>query len=104
MAGVLVSLHRRPSKRGGAARFVNETDLNTVGGSNGNNGLFAGNGFCDSGLIHEDHLQQVVAAKWAVDVINAQSGPKDLKIGKQFFTGISFMEVTIYLNNMITEV
>ena len=27
-------------------------------------------------------LQQVIAAKWAVDVINAQSGSQDLKIGK----------------------
>ena len=27
-------------------------------------------------------LKQVIAAKWAVDVINAQSGLQDLKIGK----------------------
>lgn len=37
---------------------------------------------CGHGDLNVEALQQVVAAKWAVDVINAQSGPEDLKIGK----------------------
>ena len=36
---------------------------------------------CGHGDLNVEALQQVVAAKWAVDVINAQSGPEDLKIG-----------------------
>lgn len=34
------------------------------------------------GQININAVQQVVAAKWAVDVINNQSKPYDLKIGK----------------------
>ena len=41
-----------------------------------------GDARCGHGDLNEEALQQVIAAKWAVDVINAQSGPQDLKIGK----------------------
>ena len=34
------------------------------------------------GTINIDAIQQVVAAKWAIDVINNQSLPHELKIGK----------------------
>lgn len=34
------------------------------------------------GLINIDAVQQVIAAKWAVDVINNQSLPHELKIGE----------------------
>ena len=37
---------------------------------------------CSRGELNTEALQQVIAAKWAVDVINLQSGPHDLKIGK----------------------
>ena len=36
----------------------------------------------DCGLINIDAIQQVVAAKWAIDVINNQSLPHELQIGK----------------------
>ena len=39
---------------------------------------------CSRGELNTEALQQVIAAKWAVDVINLQSGPHDLKIGKFF--------------------
>jgi hypothetical protein len=35
------------------------------------------------GQINMDAVQQVLAAKWAVDVINNQSLPHELKIGKR---------------------
>jgi len=34
------------------------------------------------GFINIDSMQQVVAAKWAIDVINNQSLPNELKIGE----------------------
>ena len=34
------------------------------------------------GQINMEAVQQVLAAKWAVDVINNQSLPHELKIGK----------------------
>lgn len=34
------------------------------------------------GPVNVDAVQQVIAAKWAVDVINNQSLPHELKIGK----------------------
>lgn len=34
------------------------------------------------GLINIDAIQQVVAAKWAIDVINNQSLPHELQIGE----------------------
>jgi len=34
------------------------------------------------GFINIDSVQQVVAAKWAIDVINNQSLPNELKIGR----------------------
>ena len=37
------------------------------------------------GKININAVQQVVAAKWAVDVINNQSKPHDLKIGESPF-------------------
>ena len=44
---------------------------------------------CSRGELNTEALQQVIAAKWAVDVINLQSGPHDLKIGKFFFLNFS---------------
>ena len=54
-SGVLVNLHHSQA-------------------SNGNTG--------ECGLINIDAIQQVVAAKWAVDVINNQSLPHELRIGR----------------------
>ena len=50
--------------------------------SGGNNGLASGGSQNGCGLINLDAIQQVVAAKWAVDVINNQSLPHELRIGK----------------------
>ena len=61
--GVLVSLHRQNSSLSDHLGF--------------------GVARCGHGDLNVEALQQVVAAKWAVDVINAQSGPEDLKIGKE---------------------
>ena len=36
----------------------------------------------ECGPINIEAVQQIMAAKWAVDVINNQSKPDDLKIGK----------------------
>ena len=36
----------------------------------------------ECGPINIEAVQQIMAAKWAVDVINNQSKPNDLKIGK----------------------
>jgi hypothetical protein len=65
--GVLVSLHRKPQNRSKSIEAPN-IDL--------------GDARCGHGELNKDALQQVIAAKWAVDVINAQSGSQDLKIGK----------------------
>ena len=48
--------------------------------SNGNTG--------ECGLINIDAIQQVVAAKWAVDVINNQSLPHELRIGRSTSTAV----------------
>ena len=37
------------------------------------------------GPINLEAVQQVLAAKWAIDVINNQSLPHEIKIGKYFF-------------------
>ena len=37
------------------------------------------------GSIPVEAVQQVLAAKWAVDVINNQSLPHEIKIGKYIF-------------------
>ena len=58
-SGVLVNLHHSQA-------------------SNGNTG--------ECGLINIDAIQQVVAAKWAVDVINNQSLPHELRIGRSTST------------------
>ena len=58
-SGVLVNLHHSQA-------------------SNGNTG--------ECGLINIDAIQQVVAAKWAVDVINNQSLPHELRIGRSKYT------------------
>ena len=60
-SGVLVNLHHSQA-------------------SNGNTG--------ECGLINIDAIQQVVAAKWAVDVINNQSLPHELRIGKSTSTAV----------------
>ena len=67
--GVLVSLHRRPQNR---SKSVEAPSIDL------------GDARCGHGDLNKDALQQVIAAKWAVDVINAQSGTNDLKIGKSF--------------------
>ena len=41
-----------------------------------------GDGADACGPVNVDSVQQVIAAKWAVDVINNQSLPHELKIGK----------------------
>ena len=51
---------------------------------------------CSHGELNTEALQQVIAAKWAVDVINLQSGPHDLKIGKFCFD----IFLTFFSNNM----
>ena len=60
-SGVLVNLHHSQA-------------------SNGNTG--------ECGLINIDAIQQVVAAKWAVDVINNQSLPHELRIGRSTSTAV----------------
>ena len=69
-SGVLVSLHRKPQNRSKSIEAPN-IDL--------------GDARCGHGDLNKDALQQVIAAKWAVDVINAQSGLQDLKIGKSIY-------------------
>lgn len=64
IAGVLVDLHHKPE-------IKTSPDLNGVG---------------NCGKININAVQQVIAAKWAVDVINNQSKPQDLKIGKEIFS------------------
>ena len=66
-----MSLHRQSSK------------------SNLSDHLGIGVARCGHGDLNVEALQQVVAAKWAVDVINAQSGPEDLKIGNRASSAIS---------------
>ena len=39
-------------------------------------------GHSSCGPLNHDTVQQVMAAKWAVDVINNQSLPHELSIGK----------------------
>ena len=67
ITGVLVSLHRKPQNR---SKSVEAPSIDL------------GDARCGHGDLNKDALQQVIAAKWAVDVINAQSGSQDLKIGK----------------------
>ena len=69
--GVLVNLHHSPNLEPGDALQENEL------GSSGQKSV--------CGFINIDSVQQVVAAKWAVDVINNQSLPNELKIGKIFY-------------------
>ena len=45
-------------------------------------GDLEGDGGDACGPVNVDAVQQVIAAKWAVDVINNQSLPHELKIGK----------------------
>ena len=77
IAGVLVSLHRKPQNRS-SERF-SKSEISP---------LNIGDARCGHGDLNKEALQQVIAAKWAVDVINAQSGPNDLKIGKTNFSKI----------------
>lgn len=76
--GVLVSLHRQNSSLSDHLGF--------------------GVARCGHGDLNVEALQQVVAAKWAVDVINAQSGPEDLKIGKE--SPLIKLHSNIGLNNL----
>ena len=45
----------------------------------------------ECGPINIEAVQQIMAAKWAVDVINNQSKPNDLKIGMIRNTNTRFM-------------
>ena len=47
------------------------------------------------GPINIEAVQQIMAAKWAVDVINNQSKPHDLKIGKYPNHVFEALEVTL---------
>ena len=58
---------------------------------------------CGHGDLNVEALQQVVAAKWAVDVINAQSGPEDLKIGKLNSSIVLPMEVAGFWKRVATK-
>ena len=62
-----MSLHRKPGNR---SKSVEAPSIDL------------GDARCGHGDLNKEALQQVIAAKWAVDVINAQSGENDLKIGK----------------------
>ena len=62
-SGVLVSLHKQQPGHEESSKHVLTSR-------------------CSHGQLNTEALQQVIAAKWAVDVINLQSGKNDLKIGK----------------------
>ena len=50
-----------------------------------NGNRFNGDGANQCGPINLEAVQQVLAAKWAIDVINNQSLPHEIKIGKYIF-------------------
>jgi len=62
--GVLVNLHHGPSGPVDNNETENQPETSQCG------------------IINIDSMQQVIAAKWAIDVINNQSLPNELKIGK----------------------
>jgi hypothetical protein len=62
-SGVLVNLHHGPLPNG-SSNVDNQAEISQCG------------------FINIDSMQQVVAAKWAIDVINNQSLPNELKIGE----------------------
>ena len=45
------------------------------------------------GPINLEAVQQVLAAKWAIDVINNQSLPHEIKIGKHINIAIFSMQI-----------
>ena len=71
--GVLVNLHH---PRDGQDRFFYHYD-NDLEDDHDESGSSA------CGPINVEAMQQVMAARWAVDVINNQSLPHELKIGKE---------------------
>ena len=73
--GVLVNLHHSPSLED----HNDSAQINELGTKSDRNPSHH-ESVC--GFINIDSVQQVVAAKWAVDVINNQSLPNELKIGK----------------------
>jgi hypothetical protein len=72
--GVLVNLHHPLEEEDAEETHNNDNDASE-------NSLDHHDGH-GCGLVNVDALQQVIAAKWAVDVINEQSLPHELKIGK----------------------
>ena len=51
------------------------------------------------GPVNVDSVQQVIAAKWAVDVINNQSLPHELKIGKNKSELIRVRRISIAMDH-----
>ncbi len=76
MLGLLVNLHH-PSQGGGSSA-ADDVDGNSVDDSEDEEEDAE-----KCGPINVEAMQQVMAAKWAVDVINNQSLPHELNIGKQ---------------------
>ncbi len=72
-----MNLHH-PSQGGGGSSAADDVDGNSVD-ENGDEEEDAEK----CGPINVEAMQQVMAAKWAVDVINNQSLPHELNIGKQ---------------------
>jgi hypothetical protein len=77
----LVNLHHSPNAESiRDDNEANESDPSSIRQSDSNSIRKP-----DCGFINIDSVQQIVAAKWAVDVINNQSLPNELKIGQSMF-------------------
>ena len=53
------------------------------------------------GRLNLDTVQQVLAAKWAVEVINNQSLPHELRIGEMFIISINTEYLYLYMKYSI---
>ena len=85
-SGVLVNLHHSPNAESiRDDNEANESDPSSIRQSDSNSIRKP-----DCGFINIDSVQQIVAAKWAVDVINNQSLPNELKIGQSMFSSRCF--------------
>ena len=70
--GVLVNLHHPSPSLLSDPAFTNSVEEPILNPREAN-----------CGLVNLEAVQKVLAAKWAVDVINNQSLPHELKIGKR---------------------
>ena len=91
LSGVLVNLHHPSSELNEISSSSSSSNQNTFfptppsssSSSNGNSNVGgAVSAVANCGPINVDSIQQVIGAKWAVDVINTQSNVNELKIGE----------------------